>query len=755
MEEVKENTRASITSGLNRNTVLNRPSVKPTVGAGGQYNVQVQAQPEGKFSKLAKGLSAFNTTLGAIAESNVAASNLADQQESEMSLEEIEENTKMLKETEDQMYEQNGFIDRLTRTGKMSVVENPLTFSRAQRAAGSRIASEKYKGELTKRLQEAQKEFRTNGTPYVIEEIQQQLQGEISGQFSMEEGSSIQRGFSDIASKVNADTRQRYFDEQTRTGAIIEVGNTANSLSDAFQSSSLESRKAIIGDIIKRNQHLGGDGYIKAVRIALDNLASKNPDLAQEIVNEMRDGNYSSINMGGFKMGSAVFDGALDDAEASIDREKRKIEADTDKQLNDQKKVWQEVATALNSRGNDLVTPSEYGISVSGFDGDSQVPANDLLDAYRVSEISKGALTGQRRVAESAFDSIDYSLKGRQATLRSRNESATRKDIVEATSSEEVTQAAVAFKMQLNTAKSSVDSKSMANQYKVVEMNNSVSNKVKAIDAATLNGRYPDGYEPIQDDDNNPIDWFALSPEQRRDVITKAKSKVYNDFNDKLVQWMDTEAKVQEARQSEKFDKGVPDAEQSSISDMKESMDIPPALSITAKAPQYLSWNLAKASAGKPEEHNYLISIPRDSKVYTLKKLNAAIKDGVYALPPRKTGRDKGKISRTTLDLEEIQKVKSMASGLDSLTPYTLDDMQSYNGKTGYFSSRGTTRDADALATAPFQYSSDEEANQIVDEVKKYYPPYTRAMLEASKLEPKEVTAETQPQPAKKQGRRR
>jgi len=198
-----------------------------------------------------------------------------------MSLEEIEESAKLLKETEDKMYEQNGFIDRLTRTGKMSVIENPLTFSRAQRAAGSRVGSERYKVELTKRLQDAQNEYRVSGTPYVIEDIQRGLTDEIVSELGMEEGSSIQRGFSDIAAKVNSETRQRYFDEQTRTGAIIEVGNTANGLSDILGSSgSPEDKSLRINDFIKRNQHIGGDGYIKALRIALDNLASSgNPEI--------------------------------------------------------------------------------------------------------------------------------------------------------------------------------------------------------------------------------------------------------------------------------------------------------------------------------------------------------------------------------------------------------------------------------------------------------------------------------------------
>ena len=351
MEEVKENTRASITSGLNRNTILNRPSAQPTVGAGGQYQVNVQSQPEGKFSKLAKGWSAFNTTLGALAESNVAASELATQQASEMTLEQIEENSRILKETEDKMYEQNSFIDRLTRKGKMSIIENPLTFSRAQRAAGTKLGTDRYKVEVNKRLQEAQKEYRRNGTEYVIEDIQRQVYDEILSDTSMDEGSSMQRGFSDIASKVNTETRQRYFDEQSRAGVIREVGNVSNEVSTIFGSSgTIEEKARKLMELKGRQEHIGGDGFIKAIRVGFDDLASKNPDLAMESVTDIRDQKYSNVKLGGFALGSAVYDNALDDIEASIDRELRKQQAETIKQVDDKKKVWREVASALNSR---------------------------------------------------------------------------------------------------------------------------------------------------------------------------------------------------------------------------------------------------------------------------------------------------------------------------------------------------------------------------------------------------------------------
>ena len=734
MEEVKENTRASITSGLNRNTILNRPSAQPTVGAGGQYQVNVQAQPEGKFTKLAKGLSAFNTALGAVAESNVAASELATQQASEMSLEEIEENSRLLKETEDKMYEQNSFIDRLTRKGKMSIIENPLTFSRAQRAAGTKLGTDRYKAEVNKRLQEAQKEYRRNGTEYVIEDIQRQVYDEILSDTSMDEGSSMQRGFSEIASKVNTETRQRYFDEQSRAGVIREVGNVSNEVSTIFGSSgTIEEKARKLMELKGRQEHIGGDGFIKAIRVGFDDLASRDPELAMESVTDIRDKKYSNVKLGGFALGSAVYDNALDDIEASIDRELRKQQAETIKQVDDKKKVWREVASALNSRGNELATPAEYGISVMGYDDDQQVPANELLDAYKSSEINKGALVGQRRVAESTFDSIDRTIEGMEATSRSRAESATRKDVAKATSSPEVTSSNVAYDTQRGLTEKNVGDTSIAGQLLMVQKKNAVKSKINTIDANAMNGEYPLGVERIMDDEGNEISFFDLTPEQRQDKIKEAKTAVYDAALNDLIEMEGEEKKKQEAKAAERS-KNIDMAD---IMDTADSMRVPPNLKIKAKVPEFMEVNISKALSGDPKYHNYLISMPRDRMMGIMKELSQAVKDQRFTwVGDSELGK---KVQyRQGLSSEDSESIDKFLKETDKYTPYTLGEIQSYNPKTGLFPDRKITRDADSLIEIPFTYNSEDEAKQIVEEMRKHYPIYTRSMLEQARLKPKQ-----------------
>ena len=103
-EKVEENKRVKVTDrSVGTSQLFKNNKLIPTVGAGGQFTVQVEQPKQSAFSRLAEGLSTFNTALQAVGESNIAASDQAIQKASELSLEDAQAAAVELKDAEDEI----------------------------------------------------------------------------------------------------------------------------------------------------------------------------------------------------------------------------------------------------------------------------------------------------------------------------------------------------------------------------------------------------------------------------------------------------------------------------------------------------------------------------------------------------------------------------------------------------------------------------------------------------------------------------
>jgi len=761
-EKVEENKRVKISDrSVGSSQLFQNKTLNPTVGAGGQYTVQVETPAKSGFTRLAEGLSTINPALQAVGEKDMARSDLALQQAGEMTLEEAAANAQALKDTEDSLYKQNGWIDRLTRTGKASSIENPLTFSRAQRLVGTRVGAEEYRPELVKRLQEKQLEFRRNGTPYVIEDVQNEVKAEMVDKYAIQDGFSIQRGFDSVTGKVNAETRARYIDEQARVGSIREIGNTAEQISVALMSGDLEQIKLRLPEIDSQNKHIDGSGYIKSWRMALSDLASKDNMAAQRMVTAMRDGDFKGIKMGGFELGSAAFDSVLDATEDEIDRVERREKAELGKAQEDMKKVWVEKSRALNSRGNDPVTPNEYGISVIGVDGDEQIPASELLESYKNSEVSKAALTGNRSLPESIFDSIDQSVEGRKAEARRKNEST----VYVANNNVQSSDVVTTPKNQYLTQRSLVQDRNSteSDKAKLISIHQDVLNKVKNVEIDTKDGRYPDGVDPLLDENGEAIPVYELG-DKLTGVLEEAYKNIYNNARNDTTKFEEVKADREQAKADKTFAESTKESKDTSLASTFESFEMPSVVNRNLATGYYTSINLAKIEAGDAEYYNaFVFGMSSEKKNKALASLNETIKTGRYSYKADKEfyimgeknfmggRRPSHTVTRkvdTSIPLSEsdIENFRKVADKIDELTPYTIKDLEMYSSRTISFPHKGMVKDMSDPATAKgvaFTYNTEEEAKRIVEMVQVEYPAYTRQMLESARLKrrtPKETT---------------
>jgi len=346
-DEVQENKRFKVTDRRVATEELFTPrTLSPTVGAGGQFTVAVQQPAQSPFSRLAEGLSSLNSALGSVAESDVAANELAAKEAADLSTDEILQKQTELKETEDGLYKSGGFLDRLTRKGSISHLENPLTYARGQRAAGTKLGLEKYTEDVSKRLKEAQNQYRINRTDYDLNEIQKEVMNQIKDEFQMDQGFSMERGFNSAISKFSADQRIRDFNEKEKITRVFSIGDAADELSSSIIGSSTispEMLKGNIRDITSRHGNLSRKDWDSALRVALSRAADRNPTEAQTMINMMRDGRMEGVNFGGFDASSSTFEAALDAAESEIATIERKIESDSAMSL---AKVQQQTASA-------------------------------------------------------------------------------------------------------------------------------------------------------------------------------------------------------------------------------------------------------------------------------------------------------------------------------------------------------------------------------------------------------------------------
>ena len=320
MEEVKENVRYKVTGrSVGTSEFLNKPSAQPTVGAGGQYQVNVQSQPEGGMAKLARGLSAFSTTLGALASAQVAQEEIAEKREAELSLEESHRLAELAREQEDRFFTAGGFIDRMVRTGKASAQSNPLFYSRGRRAYGIKVAEQRYASEVSQALHDAQQAYKKDpAKTYSVNEIQNSVAERIKAEYGITDTASSESGFNQVAAKMNTQQTIRDVEAQdkiTRTHSII---HKADEIASVIIGSELMSPEQIL-QAFKRSDSFDNSLSAKdnaiAFKMAMRKGMDRNPIETKRFIDARGKGQFADLKMGGYSLSSTVYQDAFDDAD--------------------------------------------------------------------------------------------------------------------------------------------------------------------------------------------------------------------------------------------------------------------------------------------------------------------------------------------------------------------------------------------------------------------------------------------------------
>lgn len=399
MEEVTENVRYSV-----GNANLTPRTVQPTVGAGGQYTVTPQTPAETGMTKLAKSLALFDSTLGQVAESNVASEQLAEQKVSEMSLEAAKEQALVAKETEDKLYKSGGFFDRLVRTGKAPAQANPLFYSRGQRAYGAKVADQEYTTRVSAAIAEAQKNYRANpDAVYSVQDIQNQIAEQVKGEFGVDVGGSSDMGFASSAGAFNAQQTVRDIEAQDKISRVHSVTFAADDLVGIIKGSSKQKDAVIVEQLmsnVSRHNNLSAKDYSAALSVALSQSASGDSHETQKFINRIRGGKLSGVKLGGFPLDSTAYEQALDRAEAEIESIERDEERDNEASL---------------SRINNVVTNGYRSASSQDYTNGA-VALKDVLEDYLIPEGMEGA---KATSAEEMFTLVDRAMHSQYSNNKS------------------------------------------------------------------------------------------------------------------------------------------------------------------------------------------------------------------------------------------------------------------------------------------------------------------------------------------------
>ena len=743
MEEVKENTRASITSGLNRNTILNRPSAQPTVGAGGQYQVNVQAQPEGKFSKLAKGLSAFNTMLGALAESNVAAGNLAMQQQSEMTLEEIEENNKALKETEGKLYEQNSFIDRLTRKGKSSMLENPLTFSRAQRAAGARVGAEEYKNTVSKRMLEAQNNFKRNRVEYNVNDILTGAQDEIFQKYGMDQGSSIMRGFSDAASKFNSEARLRDFAVQDKIATAFREGDAAESIYAAVASAgTMKEAQWSLAENSKMMNDIGVDGGKRALAAATMKLVAENKLQAENLLASKMEGMLSGVKIGGVSIDSPVYESIWGQMDNMLDAADREEERENNISASEVKgEITNAVKAGLQKFPSGAKLSDLQAFSSVPLQGDpeSMIPVEDFADVFAQGYIDSGRI-GERDGFSAAYQG-DEGVRARQARVKSERDGVIEDVARDAKRAEDGSFVKVSVRGK--AVEQSLGNMDEATRTRLVTTQRSFINNMETVKADLMRGELPDGATLPKDEDGDDKEddttWTQDDIDKMYSQSLKFHEQKAMDDLARVVADSEAEARKESAKTMMSQDKDT--IENTINQNYKENFSGLSKYTLTRNGiSEEFVWTAAKADKNMPEASNYLIGIPTSEKQTTMRNLKAIVRDGQYDVSYYSKRRNRTVRESRTVGDDEIKSAKKLLDVLERHTPVSVESLREYDeGDRGEFPDRGVLiGGSKKLTTMPYEASTQEEFNYIVETVKRLSgdQSYSIETLKANQLKP-------------------
>jgi len=352
-EKVEENKRVKVSDrSVGSTELFKNKNLSPTVGAGGQYNVQVEQPQQSAFSRLAEGLSTMNTALQAVGESDIAASDQAIQKASEMTLEQAQAAAVELKDAEDGMYKSGGFVDRLTRRGEVSNTENFLNFPRAQRALGHKLGAEGYTKRATMALKEAQEAFKTQGTEYDAAAIMEGIRNDMGEEFGMDDSFSTKQGFDNAVGKFTAEQISRDFDQKNKVSRVHNITRASDEMSAIFAghaTSSDEQLSTRLSEMAGRYNNLTVGDSAAAMRMALSTLADRDPLGAQRAINMQRDGVLRDINMGGVPLSSAAFEATRDAIESELESIENKAERESNVSVAKVKQNAQDAKQAVST----------------------------------------------------------------------------------------------------------------------------------------------------------------------------------------------------------------------------------------------------------------------------------------------------------------------------------------------------------------------------------------------------------------------
>jgi hypothetical protein len=422
MKEVEENTKAAKVTGksISSGQLFNTPSPQPTVGAGGQYGVQVQKPEEGGFTKLARGLSAFNTALGAIAENDVAQEELAAKRDSELSLEESERLFRKAQEDEDSFFEGGSFIDRLVRRGEASAQSNPYFYSRGKRAYGIRTAEQKYTVAVSKDIHDAQQAYRKDpNKTYSVVDIQNATAQRIKDEYGISDTASSESGFNQVASKLNGSQIIRDVEAQDKITRSHSIINKADEISSIIIGSELMTTEDVIKSLSRADSvdnSLAARDVAMSFKLALSKSMDRNPVETKRIIDMQDEGKFADLKLGGYSLSSTVYEEAFDYGNSLYE----KWEKDTERKNDvNESKIGSDVKMALKSinaldfnepqsltsiLGDDANLPQEMA------DATYSTP-EDMLEAMKDHMLSKYDM--HRSVVLSTYSDFDSSQDNR------------------------------------------------------------------------------------------------------------------------------------------------------------------------------------------------------------------------------------------------------------------------------------------------------------------------------------------------------
>ena len=734
-KEVQENKRFKITDRkVATKNLFQSKSLDPTVGAGGQFTVALAKPDRSAFSRLAEGLSSMNSALGDVAESEVAATGLAIKKASEMTLDEVKAQQAEFQEIEQSMVKSNGFIDRLTRKGDASVIENPMTFPRAQSATGTRIGKEVYQARVEQAMASAKLAYKRDASkPYSIPAIQKKISDEVSAEFNMSEGFSMQRGFDKVAAPYNAKQLAREFNEQDRIAEAWATVGGAEKSKEALvilgdSTSSPQAIKDAFDDLAMNTANLGRQSIMKMLDMAGADLARDNPQALQLALNRSDE---SDVMIGGFPLNSPAYTEVINKWEDMVIREQNKMERETDKAISENNDRIKDTGITILSRGDEQ-TPASMGLDIEGLDSQAPIPREELYEAFKKDEITKAWASGNGAKTEAMLFSLDTTAEARDERDRSR---ISRDGATAASNGRNLSTGGVSFQTEKAMFLSKHGSQRSLS-FEAAEIDRSIKADLTAIQSDMKQGKYPDGAEVIKGEGGVPIPFSELDSDTKDLIAKKATDEIYKKGVSSIIDISKRERDKEDAEELKKS-KDIPiDKKDSNYKESLKTFKIDDKTKGRLNIPEFADHNAAKAKSNVSEYLNYIMfNMSKDERVNII-RLGEESERGSFKRNLAKYNRGGIKegtfIATTQYSSEEVRNMKSIAEFYDTLTPLTIDEVSEITS-TGYIPSRRGTLDPDSIGERWFEYNTEEEKNQIIEKIRKFDRTFTGERLEANR----------------------